>query len=234
MPMCLVDSNNSLNHEGCITCLNWRMYNHLGSIHNSSNTLYILRHGHSEANEQRLIVSDIKNGITNYGLSAKGIQEIKDSIYRLITATHTESEYIIYSSPFLRTVQTSLLVAEIVLAKEIYYDSRLRERFFGEWELTENINYQKVWLEDFQNPYHKKWCVESTYEVLERVTSAVREIDSLYKDKQIIFVTHGDVAQILISGYLNQNPQSHRQLSSIETGELKVLHQPIGKIKSDC
>lgn len=173
-----------------------------------------------------------KNGIANYGLSAKGIQEIRDCFYQFLATTPTKDEFIICSSPFLRTVQTSSLIAEIILVKEIHYDSRLRERFFGEWELTPHVNYQKVWLEDYQNPCHKKWGVESTYEVLERVTSAVREIDSLYKGKQIIFVTHGDVAQILVSGYLNQNPQNHRQISSIKTGELKVLHQPIGKKKA--
>ncbi len=83
-------------------------------------TQYILRHGYSEANKQELIVSDIKNGMANYDLSAKGIQEIRDRFYQFLATTPTKDEFIICSSPFLRTVQTSSLIAEIILAKEIH------------------------------------------------------------------------------------------------------------------
>jgi broad specificity phosphatase PhoE len=221
------DSDKSLNHQDCIDCLNWKMYNHLGDIYNSSNTLYILRHGHSEANKQKLIASDIKNCITNYGLTPKGIEEIRTSVSPLNVLGHPKTEFVLYSSPFLRTVQTASRVTEVLLVKDTYYDTRFRERFFGEWELTEDSNYQKIWNEDYISPCHKKWGVESTYEVLERVTSAVREIDAMYQKKHIIFVTHGDTAQILMCGYSNRNPQTHRHTNLMKTGQLNVLHKPV-------
>jgi broad specificity phosphatase PhoE len=223
-----VNSGETALHENCDVCSNWEFYNHLGDIGQSSNVLYALRHGNSLANQQGLIVSDLKHGLTHYGLSEQGVKEAREAMTQLALSKASSSQFVFYSSPFLRTIQTASRAAEVLNVEGIYFDARLRERFFGDWELTSDANYATVWQEDQANPCHKKWGVESTYEVLERMTSAVREINSMHENKHIIFVTHGDAAQILYCGFLGQNPQHHRSVVAMKTGSLRLLSQRHG------
>lgn len=205
----------------------WIKYNHISHLKKSINRIFLLRHGRSLANKANIIVSNPKDESKNYGLLTQGKNEIKKAIKsaRIILEL---KEFIIYSSPFLRAKESSLFLSDILKAKSINvksidYDDRLRERYFGEYDLSICENYEKIWAEDFRDPSHKKWRVESTYEVLDRSTSLIIDIEKEHSGKNIFLVTHGDICQILISAFLGRGPKYHRQIDLLKTGELREL-----------
>lgn len=186
-------------------------------------TIVVLRHGHSRANEAEIIVSDPANGIPEYGLSAKGKTDVREwGVWARESGILDEST-LIFSSPFRRAGESAELVAQILGSGEVVYDDRLRERYFGDYELTSSGNYAIVWEDDAQDPGHVNYRVESALAVLERMTALVVEFAEKYAGKRVLLVTHGDPAQILETGFLKQSPQTHRSLKPLQTAEIREL-----------
>ena len=111
-------------------------------------------------------------------------------------------------------------------------DIRLRERFFGDYDGTSDDHYQDVWKEDLLDPYHTIKGVESVWSVLDRASSVVQDCEAISRDQSqnqrlwIVLVAHGDVLQILQTGFCNKmNPKDHRSLPHLETATLRPLQQ---------
>ncbi len=195
----------------------------LSKFPSCNNRMLIIRHGHSLANKKKIIVSSLKNGQNGYGLTTQGRQEVKDNISIAKLKLNLQKPIEIFSSPFLRTGETSHIIADVLNVKNIKFDNRISERNFGSLELTNSANYKLVWEKDIQNPYHRLFGVESVGDVLNRT---VRLLEFLYKEYcnyTLLLVTHCDVADILICGVIGKNPKYHRQINSIGTGEIREL-----------
>ena len=80
-----------------------------------------------------------------------------------------------------------------------------------------------MWDIDKENPKHKEFEVESAQEVQERILSLVNDLENQYSGEKILLVSHGDVLQILQTGFLNQSPDSHREIPHLKTAEIKEL-----------
>jgi glucosyl-3-phosphoglycerate phosphatase len=198
-------------------------FNFLFSINALGNFYYLVRHGKSLANERNLIISSSVNGFNNYGLTDIGKKEIRASSISIKNEIHKNNKQILYSSPFLRTLETSMILSEVLGIKKINIESRLQERSFGILEHGDSQNYEKVWKQDYLNPFHTKWSVESVISVLKRTTSLIADIEEKFNRAFIFLVTHCDVAMILTAGALKLNPKLHRQLDSMKTGEIRKL-----------
>ena len=189
-----------------------------------TNRYFILRHGHSLANEEGLIVSSPDNAISSWGLSEQGKldvtrtmeQAMKDGMFNPMIKP------VVVSSPFLRTLETAAIAAKISKAAT-YPDSNLRERFFGEFEMKGNTNYAKGWAFDENDPSHTQFGVESVLSVAKRMVEMVKRTGLRYNEKDIIFVTHGDPGQILQCIFDGIDPAKHRSLKPLETAELRPL-----------
>lgn len=131
---------------------------------------------------------------------------------------------IIYSSPFSRAKRTAEIAKEVLCVdSDIIFDDRLRERWFGDWEKTDNSAYEKIWEVDKINPEHKEKNVESAKEVLERTMDLVKELEGKYNGKNILLVSHGDALQIMQTGFHRVSPSLHRTLKHLETAEIRRL-----------
>ncbi|OZJ03612.1 hypothetical protein BZG36_03701 [Bifiguratus adelaidae] len=134
---------------------------------------YILqRHGRSEANEAGLICSHPLNGIpaeggpkgNGYGLTESGRKQVFETATRMSdhlfpsslgTLTPATDIYI-YTSPFLRTVQTAQIIHSVLSSTasvgnhlpEPIPTISLRERAFGTLELGPDSAYEGVWKVD--------------------------------------------------------------------------------------
>lgn len=205
-------------------------YNPITKCSDFSNTLILIRHGHSKANQDHLIASSPSNAVDGYGLSEKGKMEVSTSVASAIENGLFDGRIVIYSSPFLRTIETSDIIDSQLRIGEVISDDRLRERYFGNFELGIDDRYQMVWDQDEIDPGHKKWNVESPNEVFDRITEFVFEINERHRDSKIVLVTHCDVAMILICGFRSINPAYHRKLEPIRTAEIKIVGQ-LGKRK---
>lgn len=129
----------------------------LTSIQKLKNRYFILRHGHSKANEVAIVLSHPEDGkLEEFTLTEKGEKQVFDSVSTAKNAGLLDPETVIISSPFSRCKRTAEISKEVLNAKnEIIFDDRLRERWFGNWERTDNTAYDKVWADDIHNPHHQ-------------------------------------------------------------------------------
>jgi len=198
-------------------------FNYLFPKKELENRYYLVRHGTSKSNEQKLIISNLRDGTNDFGLTDLGRKEIKDSAISIKRKINEKSNQVIYSSPFLRTIESSEILSEVLNIEKIHSEERLRERSFGNLDHCHSENYTKVWDQDLLNPFHTEWNVESVIDVLKRATSLVIEIEKKHSGSTIFLVTHCDVAMILTAGAMKMNPKDHRQLESIRLGEIREL-----------
>ncbi|SCY43784.1 histidine phosphatase family protein [Desulfoluna spongiiphila] len=189
-----------------------------------TNRYFILRHGHSTANEKGLIVSSPEHGIGNWGLSETGKEEVTRSMTRAADEGlfNPMIKPVVVCSPFLRALETASIAAKILKA-ERFPDSNLRERFFGEFDLKESALYEKGWTQDETNPDHTEFGVESVNAVAARMVEVIKRTGQRYNEKDIILVTHGDPGQILQCVFDGIDPAKHRSIEPLQTAELRAI-----------
>ncbi len=169
------------------------------------NRYLLMRHGHSRANEQNLIISDPRAGLTDYGLSAEGEVQLA----RLVAGWAWPAPTRIHHSDFLRTTQTAARVAEH-FGLSPRPEPRLRERHFGDFEARSADRYHEVWALDERDPSHRLHGVEPVIAVAERMRAVIEELERAYADETILVVSHGDPLQILLTALENRPLQRHR------------------------
>lgn len=180
--------------------------------HSLKYTYYIMRHGQSTANVNKLIVSKLENGVlSKYGLTELGREQSQKSAKCLFIDQNKSEEFVIVYSPFSRTKDTAIEIAKILQYSSMIEVEDLRERDFGDLELMSSENYNKFWLEDRVNPKSKIFNSESLNEVLHRVVNVINELEkkSFPAMQKIILVSHGDTLQILQTAFLNISVNKH-------------------------
>jgi len=217
--------------------------NLLSPIRSLRQDYYALRHGQSLANVEGIIMSDPTKACTNYGLSEKGKQQATAAAddVRTTFVAHGYEGLVILTSDLLRAKETAVTVFDGTRdlpthEDRIIIETRLRERWFGEWDGTSDENYHKVWKDDEFDSSHTLKRVESVNEVMERTTKCILEWDdhlaSKYEEKRcmVILVAHGDVLQILQTAFEKMDGRLHRTLQHLETAQLRQLKLAASKI----
>lgn len=170
---------------------------------NTYATLYIMRHGQSEAN-----VADVRGGDTP--LTDTGKQQVHHAAKRL-QQIHFDA---IFSSPLIRTQQTAAIFAQehklAVITKEA-----LRERFSGEMEGKHYKEIKKA-IEQYnqtrkEKPYEETKHIspvknfESDEQIMSRFITSLREIAVAYPGKKILITSHWGLMRTFLVhvGYLS-------------------------------
>ncbi|MBD3244962.1 MAG: histidine phosphatase family protein [Candidatus Moranbacteria bacterium] len=195
--------------------------NNLKNVTQLKNTYYILRHGESKANVQGIILSNPEDGTINFGLTNKGRKQVRTSALK---NTDLNEDTVIYSSDFTRARETADIARKIFGSSKLYLVKNLRERFFGDFDKTNNDNYEKVWRNDIKDSSHTISNVESVDSVLERTTSLIVALEKKYENQKILLVAHGDPLQILQTAFSKINPLKHRELKQLEIAEIRKLN----------
>jgi probable phosphoglycerate mutase len=195
--------------------------NYLLEINHLGNRYFAMRHGHSIANQQGIIVSHPDNGRERFGLSELGRAQVKQSLQNFGLL---DINTIIVSSDFSRARESAEIASALLHSDEsISLDLRLRERNFGELELASDSGYADVWQQDAENPDSQLRGVESVNQVMTRVTSVVAEYEDRYTGATILLVSHGDALQILQTAFARMDGSSHRQLDHLHTAQIRQL-----------
>ncbi|KAL9182597.1 hypothetical protein ACHAXT_013249 [Thalassiosira profunda] len=214
--------------------------NHLGL----TNSYHALRHGQSLANVEGIISSDPAVSTVHHGLSEVGKEQARDA-GRSFAEEHLQQSanddgsvgVAIFSSDFARARETAAIFAEELVRAgiplyegDVVPEKRLRERFFGELNGGPDTRYQDVWDVDIKDPNHNEFGVESANAVLERTTKLITELDERLQSAgdgrcwKCILVAHGDVLQIMQTGFLGHEDASrHRSLEHLETATIREL-----------
>ncbi|MCH4563000.1 histidine phosphatase family protein [Halomonas sp. EGI 63088] len=169
------------------------------------NRYLLMRHGHSRANEQGLIISDPRHGLADYGLSAEGEAQLA----RLVDDWAWPAPTLVLHSDFLRTTQTAGRVAEH-FGLSTSPEPRLRERHFGEFESRSADRYLEVWALDERDPAHRTHGVEPVAAVAARMQAVLEELERTVTGMTILLVSHGDPLQILLTALEGRPLNRHR------------------------
>ena len=193
-------------------------YSFLSSLRNH---WYCLRHGQSEANVQHRIASDPARAVENFGLTATGRQQVTD---RFSSPHALNSETRIFCSDFRRAHETAQLAAECLdSCNTVTIDTRLRERYFGDYEANSADLYDTVWQADKQDPQQTLNNVESVASVADRMCDLIKSVDTEFNNQTLLIVSHGDPLQILECCFRGADIATHRELQPLQTAELRFL-----------
>lgn len=154
--------------------------------------IYIVRHGQTAENIQRILQGHLPGNLTEEGKS-----QIRATADRL--ATEGTAFKCIVSSDLKRALDSAdILAARLhlpVVPMEI-----LRERDWGKytgmplWEASEKFRKNGKWI-------FPEGDTESEEEILLRARKALKELQKRYQDDTIIMVTHGQFARNLIAAH---------------------------------
>jgi glucosyl-3-phosphoglycerate phosphatase len=206
--------------------------NRLLSVDSLQNTYCALRHGRSLANEAKLISSNPDIATITHGLSKVG-REQADAAGTCVVDYFVRNKFdgiVILASDYLRAKETAIIVSEAVVAAKLpllddgaIIDTRLRERWFGEWDGGSDQHYPDVWKEDAVDPSHTLRGVESVDSVMDRTTECILDWDTRLQNHLIILVAHGDVLQITQTAFAKMDGSNHRNLDHLETATMRPL-----------
>ncbi len=195
--------------------------NHLLPLDHLANRYFAMRHGQSLANLEKVIISDPRNGVDDYGLTEQGVMQVRESIQ---SEPRLDSNLLIVSSDFRRARESAEIAHEILgCIQPVRFDERLRERNFGEWELTPDSAYPLVWAKDEIDPDNDDNGVESPNQVIHRVSAVVFDYEAKYSGTAILMVSHGDALQILQTAFCKQDASNHRRQQHLQTAEIRRL-----------
>ena len=159
------------------------------------NKLYIVRHGQTDWNVQKLL-----QGKTDIELNKEGIRQAKE-LSKVIGLNKID---VCICSPLKRTKKT----AELILGKKvpIIYDELIVERDFGNYE-GKPIIFDLIAKQWDYKTNDVDGEIESVQECLKRAKKFLDKISSKYKNKNILIVSHGGFIKTLhfnLVGY-NEN-----------------------------
>nr|WP_163501555.1 histidine phosphatase family protein [Halomonas socia] len=182
------------------------------------NRYLLMRHGHSQANQQGLIISHPDSGLDAFGLSALGQVQLDEVVAEWSWPAPTH----ILHSDFLRTTETAEWVARhfgLAMAPEV----RLRERDFGSLERQADSHYPTVWALDAEDPQHDEYGVESVASVAARLQAVIAELEEAHRDATILLVSHGDPLQILLTALEGRALCRHRDRPALTPASITTL-----------
>lgn len=182
------------------------------------NRYLLMRHGHSQANQQGVIVSSPERGIEGFGLSEYGEQQLAQLVADWQWSVPTR----VVHSDFLRTTQTAARVAaKFGLAPCV--DKRLRERSFGDREGLEDKYYPSIWALDADNADHQHHGVEAVSAVAQRMQAVIADWEQQVSGEIILLVSHGDPLQILLTVLANKPLTQHREQQALLPASITQL-----------
>ena len=162
------------------------------SFAGKKNKYYILRHGYTTRDEKNKMImnSDIKED--KYHLTTEGFKQV-ERVAELIKNNYEID--LIYSSPFLRTMETAEVVGKLIHVK-VGRDDRLAEINHGGCEGQAHLSCpsrsKRKRMHD--KPYEMG---ESWNDTRKRIVSFINELESEYSGKNILIVSHGDPLWLL-------------------------------------
>ena len=161
-------------------------------------TIYLIRHGHTEAIEKGKLYNDPEVEITEKGVNqARALGEFLKEV--------TPDELL--SSTAKRVISTAGLIEEALKMKNKPQED-LNEWSVGDWEGRTYLEVKKEDPEDYES-----WCAdpiknappagESINDLCQRVKTRIGEIIKANEGKTIALVTHAGVVRAVLLNYLD-------------------------------
>lgn len=174
-------------------------------------TLYIVRHGETKENLQRILQGHMPGNLTE-----KGKEQVRKAA-ELLSKNGTKFTRIV-SSDLKRALDSAQIIAD-KLNLPIIPMEILRERDWGK--------FTGMPIADAMDKYRVdgKWVFpEGTTEtedgIYERASKALEELHKLFADETIIVVTHGQFARNLIAAHFKCN---YHEIAPFMNAEIRMI-----------
>lgn len=163
----------------------------LHSIAKPKNTYYIMRHGEAKSNEASVLET---KGDPNNHLTEKGKQQVVESLSYIKTLNID----LIISSPFVRAQETSQIVSSM-LELPIVIEENIREYDMGDFSGRPASEYLGHFGHDYLHYDTRPKNGETHREMMNRSMKAVMDFEKKYEGKNILIVTHGGPARMMLA-----------------------------------
>ena len=187
-------------------------------------TMYLIRHGETEAN-----LSNTYVGHTDVLLTEKGRLQAKTAA-EYLKNIHAD---FIYSSDLSRAFETALYTASLKGMKVIK-DVRFREMYGGKWENLKIEDIAKKYPEGYDtwcNDVGRLHCAdgESVGDVQERIVSALTDIAEKHIGKTIFVFCHAAVIRFTSAKLYGMTPEETKALPWASNASSTVIEYENGK-----
>lgn len=169
--------------------------------------IFLTRHSQTQWNKEKRLQGRKDSPLTKQGIdNAKALKEYIQNIH---------FDYV-YSSPILRAYHTAKIIFE---DQNIIQDDRLMEMNFGDFEGRKISDILKTDYELYYQLWHepeKFTCIphgETYDQIIERVTSFLKDIEKLPDHSQVMVVTHGMYFIVLLATMLGLGKKDYIQLN---------------------
>ncbi len=187
------------------------------------NKFYLLRHGDTDYQGRKKDFIYPANCIDKIPLSEKGVKEVEES------AEGIRGVDLIYSSDFLRTRQTALIVKEkIRFDGPIIFDVRLRDLNLGVWHGRRKKEFYNKFPIEKESFFRRPEEGESWNDLEQRIFDFILDVDSEDEGKKILIISHRDPLWLLLGKINNIGKEKMIEIkkdkNKIKTAELIKLN----------
>ncbi len=173
----------------------------------SNNTYYVMRHGESNSNIKSIL--DSSGDPTNH-LTENGKEQVRNQFEKLKELKID----LIVTSPVLRAKETSSIVSEILGGVEVIEDVRLKEFDLGIYDKKSVKEFHTKGTRSLAHLDVRVEGGETHREVKSRVTLSLLDVETKYKNKNVLFITHGAPGWMLLAGASNMNDKKiHEEMN---------------------
>lgn len=158
----------------------------------AKNTYYLMRHGEAISNEKAIFET---KGDPNNHLTEKGKKQVMDSL----AAIKTHNIDIIVASPFARTQETANIVSSY-LGIPVITEERVHEYYMGDFDGKPATDYFDFYRHTYVEFDTRPMGGETHREMMNRSMSALMDLEKKYEGKNILIVTHGGPARMMMAG----------------------------------
>ena len=132
---------------------------------------------------------------------------------------------VIISSDFKRTKETAEILHDHFKVKTpLRLEEALRERNFGDFNMTDSSTYHRVWEIDALDAKHTCFGCESVMSVFARTKKLIERLQREENNGKImVLVSHGDTTQISLTMAAGLPPNEHRSLPHLENCEIRTI-----------
>lgn len=174
-------------------------------------TIYIVRHGETEENRQRILQGHLPGTLTE-----NGMEQIRMAAERLADKGVAFTR--IVSSDLRRAMESAGIIAERLNIPVIPMEM-LRERDWG--------RFTGISIQEAMDKYliDGKWAfpegsVETADEIYKRAGMALAELERRFADETVIVVTHGQLARNLIAAHFKCD---YHEVTPFVNAEVRIL-----------
>ena len=172
--------------------------------------LIIVRHGETIENVKRII-----QGHLGGNLSREGKSQTKKLAERL----KDEKIDVIYSSDLKRTRNTAREIKKFNKNIPLYFDARIRERFFGDYQGT---HYENGWAwrsitSDMGG------SIENDLDMEKRIATFLDEIIEKHKKETVLLVSHGGVKKLILNQIFGKHLPKIASVEEVKNASVSIF-----------